>query len=944
MVITNSLRSARLFLFVAAMWLTNYSFAVTETLSYADFLADPNWTVPAGVVQVTVQVWGSGGGAGGGASADDGDGGGGGGGGGYSTTVNIVVVPGASHAFVVGLGGPGGPANNGGTAGLTSSLLGVSAGGGGGGVAGSVGGRAGGIAGTGDFAGGAGGNGSNNKHGGGGGEGGCFASAGATGNTGGGDGAGGSSCAEAGDGASATQAEGAAGVNAVGIAGGGGGASGNQTGGAGADGQIVLTYVVCCCDPCYSAASGNWDNVASWSATSGGAGGATPTAAGGNVHPAYVIEGTDVVNMNVAGDALSLRVGDADAGQLLWTAAVALTIHGDAGVVVDADGTLTDAQGAGSGITFDHQANGTAFVFSNAGIVSIGDLNVTETGGTGNSTSLTTSGAGTIAIVRALSTVATSAEIQNDGTITANTFSSTGAGMTLDNNGTLTIATTASIAGTNTIDNAGNYAQTAGDWTSTGDGVVFTNSGTANIDAGNMDFGDFTGTVTNSSNFNLDGDFRNITAAEVTWNNINGGSMTYSGAATQDADLAIVANAATNTWSYDRAGAQNVYAPAAGYYNLTVDEGNTKTMQAATTVLNTVGLTNGVVHTNGFNLAHTNGVAALSVTGGSSASYVRVTDGVGIYTKSFAADGNFVFHVGGATEYSPITYNMTGSGYAGAYVGMRVIESAHADLAASTDFLTRMWVSTSAGITSPSYTVSAATYLDDDITGTEANIEGLSNSGDWVGHAGVSAGTNTFGTGVLNIFGLVTGGVFAVLPVELLSFSGECLGGEISFSWTTAAEINNSHFEILASVDGFEYESVGFVEGSGNSFTPIDYKYHCTECLSEEFKYYKLQQEDYDGVINLYDAVHLSCNKESSFIVYPTLVSDAITVLSSGFDLRSGNASLQIFDQQGIAYYRTIISREKEIISIRELRLAAGVYHVVLSKGAVIKSKLFIKK
>ncbi|MFT6717616.1 MAG: hypothetical protein ACJA0Q_002273, partial [Saprospiraceae bacterium] len=42
-------------LFVAAMWLTNASFAQTVTLTYADFLADSDWEVPAGVTLVTVQ-------------------------------------------------------------------------------------------------------------------------------------------------------------------------------------------------------------------------------------------------------------------------------------------------------------------------------------------------------------------------------------------------------------------------------------------------------------------------------------------------------------------------------------------------------------------------------------------------------------------------------------------------------------------------------------------------------------------------------------------------------------------------------------------------------------------------------------------------------------------------------------------------------------------------
>lgn len=96
------------------------------------------------------------------------------------------------------------------------------------------------------------------------------------------------------------------------------------------------------------------------------------------------------------------------------------------------------------------------------------------------------------------------------------------------------------------------------------------------------------------------------------------------------------------------------------------------------------------------------------------------------------------------------------------YVGMRILESAHPDLAASTDFLSRQWVSTSAGITLPSYTVSDATYVDGDINGTETTIEGLTNSsGTWVQQPAVNEGANKFGTGALTTFGVVTG---AFLP------------------------------------------------------------------------------------------------------------------------------------------------------------------------------------
>jgi len=70
------------------------------------------WTVPCGVTNVTIEVYGGGGGAGGGGGGSNGGffntrGGGGGGGGGY-TTITINVTPGSTYNYSIGSGGCGG--------------------------------------------------------------------------------------------------------------------------------------------------------------------------------------------------------------------------------------------------------------------------------------------------------------------------------------------------------------------------------------------------------------------------------------------------------------------------------------------------------------------------------------------------------------------------------------------------------------------------------------------------------------------------------------------------------------------------------------------------------------------------------------------------------------------------------------------------------------------
>lgn len=103
-----------------------------------------NWTVPAGVTGITVEVWGGGGGGGGSPNAGGAAFGHGGGGGGYGRQL-ATVTPGATLTITVGAGGTGQKTNsNPGATGGTSTVSGltspasISATGGRGGSAGGI--------------------------------------------------------------------------------------------------------------------------------------------------------------------------------------------------------------------------------------------------------------------------------------------------------------------------------------------------------------------------------------------------------------------------------------------------------------------------------------------------------------------------------------------------------------------------------------------------------------------------------------------------------------------------------------------------------------------------------------------------------------------------------------------------------------------------------------
>jgi hypothetical protein len=221
------------------------------------------WTCPPGVSSVQVETWGGGGG-GGYAKNTNGNAGGGGGGGGYRTAT-FAVTAGTTYYYTIGAGGVGGinATNIAATAG-TQSCFSTAAGTGGGTILTFAGGGAlgaagilpgpsagvGGAGGAGTFNGGNGANGvaSTAATGGGGGGGGGASTAGIGGNAVGKTGGTGTAVG-GGNGGSGVQGI----AGAVGIVIGGGGSGGhriggnNRDGGAGATGQVRITYATPAC-------------------------------------------------------------------------------------------------------------------------------------------------------------------------------------------------------------------------------------------------------------------------------------------------------------------------------------------------------------------------------------------------------------------------------------------------------------------------------------------------------------------------------------------------------------------------------------------------------------------------------------------------------------------------------------------------------------------------
>ncbi len=184
---------------------------------------------------------------------------------------------------------------------------------------------------------------------------------------------------------------------------------------------------------------------------------------------------------------------------------------------------------------------------------------------------------------------------------------------------------------------------------------------------------------------------------------------------------------------------------AATIQNLNLNNSGSFTLTGSPTVTGTLTLTAAKLTLGAINLNL--GAAATAIGGTFSSSNLIVATGTGKVIKSYSSNGAFTFPIGDASNYTPVTLNVTGT-YSAANMAVNVTAAKPAQNANTINYINRYWTVTPTGITSLSYSVTA-TYVPGDIkTGsTESNIAMGEYAGalPWIKFGAESAHTLTSG-------------------------------------------------------------------------------------------------------------------------------------------------------------------------------------------------------
>ncbi len=169
------------------------------------------------------------------------------------------------------------------------------------------------------------------------------------------------------------------------------------------------------------------------------------------------------------------------------------------------------------------------------------------------------------------------------------------------------------------------------------------------------------------------------------------------------------------------------------------------------------------------------------------------------------------------------------------------------------------------------------------------------------------------------------------LPVELISFNGNCNGSNIHINWNTASEYNSSHFILEHSRDGVYWSEIDIQESAGISTEIREYDFIHLGVVSST-NYYRLLQVDIDGTIKNYNSIAVSCDDASSgqFAVYPNPSSGSFQIIIKNFTA-VGEANLMLVSATGAKIWDKSIEIGNGINTfLVSDELEAGVYYLIL--------------
>ena len=147
------------------------------------------------------------------------------------------------------------------------------------------------------------------------------------------------------------------------------------------------------------------------------------------------------------------------------------------------------------------------------------------------------------------------------------------------------------------------------------------------------------------------------------------------------------------------------------------------------------------------------------------------------------------------------------------------------------------------------------------------------------------------------------------LPVLLTSYTAAAEGKKSRIEWTTASELNNSHFEVERSENGKDFYPLATVAGKGTTGNASSYAVYDNN-PSKGTNYYRLTQYNADGKPTSYGikTVNFSNAARASAIVYPNPAPANFGIRLSNFEGKQITVSMT--DMMGKLLHKEVVATQ----------------------------------
>lgn len=182
-----------------------------------------------------------------------------------------------------------------------------------------------------------------------------------------------------------------------------------------------------------------------------------------------------------------------------------------------------------------------------------------------------------------------------------------------------------------------------------------------------------------------------------------------------------------------------------------------------------------------------------------------------------------------------------------------------------------------------------------------------------------------------------------VIPVTLISFDARANGKSILLNWSTSTESNNKGFVIERSINGNDFEKIGWADGKGNSNILTKYQHIDNFVQPNIIYHYRLRQTDMDNREKLSEIRQAKIKGSAIEIsISPNPAKDQLKIFVSG---ASGTTDINLVNTQGQlvrSWKKVTATNAPALLDISGF--ASGMYmiHILMPQSSIIE-KLIIK-